>query len=356
MTQLSFVERLAEPVTLANAQRTAESTPETARKQLAVDLSLGRQKADAAEALFDNGHPSEAIKLARESLEHTLRAVEALAPPTALVPESVAGSVPGTEPAPEPETATAAETASVAATASATEPPSEPVWRRTLVARGLSATTLASVQVVVDAMRGSAAPRLDEDVKPEDATAFHRVLAARVAVDRAVHAAALTPAQVRAQRRNRVATLVLLAAALVVGAYFLLRTPSGTFASASEHFGDMEQYAPDHIIDGRPDTEWLLPDRANGWVEVQVGPPRRVTAVTLLNSHNPPHNDRATRDYTLEVWAHGELARTLDGTFPFSPSPEPVRLEVGVDDVERVRLVVRSTHNLGGGLAELTLE
>jgi hypothetical protein len=367
MTQLSFVERVSETFTLARAQRIAEGTPESVRNALASELALGRQKADAAEALFDNGHPAEAIKLAREALQHTLQAVEALAPPSE--PEDAKAPDEGAKATDEGAKATDEAAKASEEGAKASGEPAKPsaerataakapsaAWRRTLVARGAAAPTLDAVQSVIDGVHQTAAPRLDEDVKPEDTAAFHRVLAARVALDREVHAAALAPAQIQAQRRNRLAALAVVVVGGLVGAFFLFRTPTGIFATASEHFGGRSEYAPENAIDGRPDTEWLLPDRVSGWLELRVSPPRRVEAVSILNAHNPPMNDRATRDYTLEVWSNGELARTVDGSFPFSEQPEPVRHEVGVDAVERVRVVVRSSHNYGGGLAEVSLE
>ncbi|GAB4217411.1 MAG: hypothetical protein OHK0013_44850 [Sandaracinaceae bacterium] len=347
---------MSEALTLARAQRTAEGTPEAIRNALASELALGRQKADAAEALFDNGHPAEAIKLARDALQHTLRAVETLASPSRLEGAAPEPDAKASEPdakASEPD----AKASEPDAKASELDPKvSAASWRRTLLARGAAVPTLDAVQAVLEAVRANAAPRLDEDVKPDDTAAFHRVLAARVALDREVHAAALAPAQIQAQRRNRLAALTVVVVGSLVGAFFLLRTPTGTFAAASEHFGGRSEYAPENAIDGRPDTEWLLPDRVSGWLEVRVSPPRRVEAVSILNAHNPPMNDRATRDYTLEVWSNGELARTIDGSFAFSAEPEPVRHDVGVDAVERVRVVVRSSHHYGGGLAEVTLE
>ncbi len=205
-------------------------------------------------------------------------------------------------------------------------------------------------------MRTGAAPRLDAEVTADHAAAFHKVLAARVAIDREVHPAALTVAQIGAKRRNRIALAVFVALVAIVGSYLALRRPTGTFADASAYFGNNDQFAPANAIDGNPDTEWLLPDHTTGWLEVNIGPPRRIAAVSIVNASNQPHEDRATREYTIEVWAHGELARSVEGTLPFSTARNPVRHQVDVDDAERVRVIVRSWHQLGAGLAELSFE
>ncbi|MBN8609430.1 MAG: hypothetical protein J0L92_02510 [Deltaproteobacteria bacterium] len=409
MPQLSLTERIAESFTLARAERAAEATPESVRRGVAEDLALSRQKADAAESLFDNGHPAEAIKLAHESLEQAIVAVAWLghapdsktletpkAKPNAPADESKAAAAStdeadtsaATEPAKaseeaaEPseeaakaseeaakaseeaakaseEAAKASEEAAKAAEASTGPSPSgvsAASWRQLLSRRGAADEVLAAIETVLTASRSQTAPRLDGEVTPEHATAFHRVLAARVAIDREIHPSAMTAAQVRGKRRNRIALTTFVVIAVVLGAYFALRRPSGTFATASASFNNADEYAPANVIDGRVESEWLLPDRSAGWVEINVDPPRRIEAVNVINASNQPHEDRASREYTVEVWAHGELARSVEGNLPFSTARNPVRTEVGVDDVERVRVLVRSWHQNGGGLAEISFE
>ncbi|MBX7196131.1 MAG: discoidin domain-containing protein [Sandaracinaceae bacterium] len=431
MPQLTLTERIAESFTLARAQRAAETTPESVRKGVAEDLALSRQKADAAESLFDNGHPSEAIKLANESLEQALAAVrwlevaptgeaKATAPEAkrpagdakraegsddakapegdAKAPEGDAKSPEGDAKSPEGEAkasegeakasegeakssggeakasegeakssegeamspegeAKASDAAPSASDPKSSEGDAKAIgWRRTLEGRGAGRSLLDDVEAVVKATRASSPPRLDEQVTAEHATSFHRVLAARVAIDREIHPSALTPAQVSAKRRNRLALAAFVVIGVVAGLYFALRRPSGTYVEASAYFGNNDQFAPANAIDGNVDTEWVLPDRSSGWLDIHVGTPRRIEAVSIVNGSNPPHLDRAMREYTIEVWAHGELARSVEGTVPFSPARNPVRHEIGVDDVERVRVVVRSWHNLGGSLAEVSFE
>jgi hypothetical protein len=411
--QLSLTERITESFTLARAQRAAETTPESVRRGVAEELALSRQKADAAESLFDNGHPAEAIKLSREALEQALSAVGHLDAITKDAPaaakkseardskasegdskasegdskasegdskasegdskasegdskasegdskasESDSKASEGDSKASEDDaTASQSDAKASESAAKASESDATESWRRILAGRGAVPETLKAVAEVVTAMRAAAAPRLDAEVTADHAAAFHRILAARVAIDREVHPAALTVAQVGAKRRNRIALAVFVALVAIVGSYLALRRPTGTFADASAYFGNNDQFAPANAIDGNPETEWLLPDHTTGWLEVNVGPPRRIAAVSIVNASNQPHEDRATREYTIEVWAHGELARSVEGTLPFSTARNPVRHQVDVDDAERVRVVVRSWHQLGAGLAELSFE
>lgn len=361
MAQLTLVERITEPFTLTRAQREAEATPDTVRAKLVDALTLGRQQAEAASSLFDNGHPAEAIKLARAALESTIEAVSALDVGLTTERADATSEAKTTHDATstEPLAADRAEKSNEGSTppsASDARADAQAPWRRVASARGVSSAQLDAIAAVIAAVESSSPPRLDAQVTAEHAETFHRVLSARNALDRAVYAAALSPADVRAKRRNRLIASGLVLVAAIAGLWLATRRPVGTFASASAHFGNEARYAPENAIDGRLDTEWLLPDRSPGWLSIEMNPPRRVEAISIVNSVNPPHEDRATRDYTLEVWADGALVRTLDGTLPFSTARTPTRHEVGVDRVERVRIAVRSWHSLGGGLAEVTLE
>ncbi len=376
MPQLSWSERFVESFTLARAQRTAETTSESVRGGVADALTLSRQKADAAESLFDNGHPAEALLLAEQALERAIAALEALAvqgvPAPSAPPaprddgeagegdgegeEAQAAATPTPDPASDEATPTSAGRPEAVEAPEPSSAPASPTWRRVLEARGVGARELGAIASVLTSTRSRVVPRLDALVTTEHAADFHRILAARAAIDREVQPSALTVTQVRTKRRNRLGLLAFVIVAGALGAFFGLRKPSGTFATASAYFANDAQYGPENVLDGQPSTEWLLPDRTSGWVEINVDPKRRIDAISLLDSINQPHHDRATRDYTIEVWSGGQLARSIEGTMPFSTSPTPVRHEVGVDDVERVRVLVRSWHQLGGGLAEVSFE
>ena len=91
-------------------------------------------------------------------------------------------------------------------------------------------------------------------------------------------------------------------------------------------------------------------------MEASISPPTRVENVRLLNSHNRQYNDRATREYTVELYSDGELVETIEGEFEFQMRPEWVEHEAGVGEVDRIRFNARSWHRNGAGLAELDWE
>ncbi len=350
LTKPTFSERISEVFTFARAKKDAASAPEATRLSLASGLTLGRQKQDAAEALFDNGHPAEAILLSREALTRTVDALQVLRAPES-APKTVEDAAEAT-----PDGDDAVDSAKASADAAPPGPDAKQTWREVLQSRDVDASTLEAIQAVMTANEASP-PTLDAQVTPEHAALFHRTLAARQTMERAVAGVARAPADVRRSQVVRLSTLGLAGLGLVVGAYFALRTPTGVFASASEQFGGGdEHYQASNVLDGRPDTEWLLPDHTTGWVELAVQPPRRVERVSILNARNAPMHDRATLGYALEIYAHGELVQTTEGNFTFSTSPEAVIHDVGEDNVERIRVVVRSSHNFGGGLAEVSFQ
>src|SRR5262249_54028078 len=141
-------------------------------------------------------------------------------------------------------------------------------------------------------------------------------------------------------------TTVVTALALVTLAsgslYFLLHRGEGVPVTASATFENSSLFAPKRIADGRLGTYWLLPNGTPGWVEVQIVPPRHLSRIRLLNSLNPPYNDRATREYTLEIHSGNGPSRVIEGSFDFSTSPKFVEHPVDIDAVDRIRFVVRS--------------
>ena len=107
-------------------------------------------------------------------------------------------------------------------------------------------------------------------------------------------------------------------------------------------------------IDGDLNTEWLLPDRTAGWLEVRFEQPRQIANIRLRNGHNRNYNDRATNEYTVQVFVNGEAVREIEASFdPMSATPEWVTHEIGVDNVHRIRFTARSWYRTGASLAEL---
>lgn len=320
MAQSPFIANVAEFFTLEAASRTVEGVGDAARRRIHDSLVLGRQKATCAETLWANGHTAEGLALAVGALEATLAAAPELAKKPA-----------------------------------EGEEPSAADWREVLEARGVSKADLEAIRSAAD--RGKETlPLLDRDVSPAHAELFLDLVRARHRADRAIAPGAMTQRDLRWTRVLRGLGAVIVAGLAVTGLYLGLRTPEGIFATASDFFQQSPQFAPENAIDGSPATYWLLPDGATGWLEVSSTPARHVGRIRVLNTTNPPWSDRGTNEYSLEVYANGQLARTIDGTFEWTENPTPVDHQVDLDGVERVRFVVRSHHRVGAGLADIQLD
>lgn len=351
--------QVAEYFTLREASTAASRIPEHARKDIAHALAVGRQKAEAAEALWSNGHTAEGLRLAVEGLHATLEAAPLYARATAPVRASAEASA-----AEEAAAAGAAAEESVTEGSSArdeTESDSDPArearWRPVLEARGLSADRSRAIADAEQKARTTALPRLDAEVGATHAELYQQIARARLEVERALAHAAMTQRELGWTRAARIATAAFVALVVIGGVVFATRAPREIDAEASATFANSPTFGAGNAVDGDVGTEWLLPDGATGWVEARLSPPRHVASVTLQNAKNAPHFDRATRAYRLEIYSGDRVVRSIDGEFStYERDPRPVSHEVGADEVDRVRFIVRSHHNLGAGLAELGIE
>ena len=372
----SLFGRIGEYFTLSAARAAQSKLGEPARKAMDQALGLGRQRADAAESLWSNGHTAEALRLAVRALEDSLAAAPEYAramglgaapAPAAGVPAPASAAeppAPGVAPsdsapsdsAPSEPAALAETPAASAKTVEAPTTDDSDGWSAALRARGVSSAQLEKVRAALKASSATALPLLDAEVSAAHADLFQQVLDARHLVDRSFGVVALPPRDLGWMRWSRIGTTSFIGALLLAGLYYGLRTPEGVFADASDVWAQSPMFAAENVLDGNDDSYWLLPDGATGWVEARISPPVDVSRVRLLNTHNPPHNDRATRDYAVEIYAGGELAQTIEGTFEFSTSPAFVTHDVTAGHVDRIRFVARSHHHVGAGLAELQWE
>lgn len=394
---MTLIATIREYFFLNEARATANVVPEDARAAISRQLAIGRQRSDAADALWSNGHVAEGLRLAAEAFEAT---IEAIAPfERAVAP----GSAPtlGTEPLGErrsdgegdsaaaggaqsgdsaddgdDETASPASAAdSAEATAGTAEEGAdaaaddgvardvsaaptnataldEPTWLAPLRRRGLSESKARIVLEASRALRGKVLPTLDDEVSAQEGDLFQQLVTARRHIESVLAPASMTQRQLAWTRASRMSFAALIACALVVGLYFLLRPETGVVATASSQFSN--EFRAQNVIDGDEASEWLLPDRRDGWIELRIMPPEDIGTLRIKNSHNRHHNDRATHEYTIEVFANGRVAKTIDGVWPqLTPTPEWTEHAVDVEKVERIRVHVKTWHRLGGGLAEI---
>jgi len=270
---------------------------ETDRAALVRDLALARQKREAARHLFHHGARADALALAVASLASARRAAE---------------KVPAAE---------------------------DVVTRAASLARAIEVEPL---------------PELDDDVRPAHDDLLEELLDASLALESDLADATLVPRAARTLRgvRQGVALALLVVAGLI--AFLLLRKrPYAVEASATAE----PALVADHLIDGDQQTEWALPDQTAGFVDFIPSRPRSVRRIRILNSKNLPGPDRGTREFRVEVTANGKVEKLVDESFTaFSREPQWKTIELGVDHVQRIRVVVKSWFGAGGGLTEVVVD
>ena len=352
---------LVEFFTLRHASALSARLNDATRTEISNALALGRQKSDAAETLWSNGHSAEGLRLAMVSLEATLAAAPAYARALRLVPDAVPAAVPTAvsaevrESEPGSDTVTPDEAAAGEAPADAPAPPladEQTTRAAALRDRGATAQEIARIEDALRAARNVELPALDAEIAPAHTSLYETVMDARRVADRRFAVAAQTTRQVAITRVSRIVTAIVTTVAVLGGTYFATRQPEYSVA-ASSVWASSADFQPERAVDGRENTWWLLPDGEQGWLEVRFTAPRRIEHVRLTNTTNGGHMDRGTHEYRVEIYSGGRVARTLEGSFDFVPSPTPVSHDVGLDDVQRIRFVVLSHHRSSAGLTEL---
>jgi hypothetical protein len=117
-------------------------------------------------------------------------------------------------------------------------------------------------------------------------------------------------------------------------------------------------YSWDHsaanVIDGLDATEWLLPDRTEGWIEITLPWKRDIRQVRLLNAHNIYYMDRGAERVRVTAYGpHGQLASVQGRFTKISGKRNPIDLSLKADGVTRLRVEILSYFSSGGGLAEV---
>ena len=204
-------------------------------------------------------------------------------------------------------------------------------------------------------------PALDAEVDAAHVEAFPVVRAALVALERSLAPLVSDAPTLRRARLERQIVAGLVTTLVLASIVFAIRMRFRTWATASASIAPKHDAA--NVIDFSPEGEWLLPDGTGGWVDVHYSPARTITKVRLLNAHASIYNDRGTRDFTLELYRGDRLLKALDGTLTETPAePKPTAStwttwDVGrVTGVDRVRVVVKTWYQKGGGIAEVEVE
>jgi hypothetical protein len=313
-----WTKRLLRKFLLRDAESLARRLAEADRQQLRDQIARARQKVESAKVLWSSEQYVEGLRLCEEGLTESLRAVE------------VAGNAFAEADGGESD---------------------DRAWEAVLMRLGASPEEIVQTRAALAGV-GPNAPTLNSEVSPH-----HRrytrtaVWVAESALGR-IGRLASAPSRIVVNRFLRVGTLAFI---LVAGLAALVTLRGKVWIKASAEYPDA-RFVAKHVNDGNTRTEWLLPNRSGGWVEVAFGK-RDLTAVKLLNCSNPPPNDRASRDVRVECLRGKQVVGTVKHTFPtLSPTPTWVRLPLACKGIDRVRVLIDTWHNWGGGLAELAWE
>lgn len=182
-----------------------------------------------------------------------------------------------------------------------------------------------------------------------DAAAAHQALYEEVA-PYALDVRTLRRAQIR-----RAAAIIAITFGMILFAGWYIRGPSELRAEASAVYS--AQFLPFRAVDGEITSEWLLPDRTTGWIELTISAPRKVKKVRLMNARNVPYNDRATNAFRVEAFYEGQVLSSGEGSFNgFSPNPNWREIELDGRRADKIKVWVNSFTEAGGGFAEITIE
>lgn len=304
---------------LRGAATLASSLPQESMGDVDRALRVGRQKYQAAEALWAAGCLAEALRLSAQGLTVLTDALAGIRPEEEFGAEQL-----------------------------------NEMLRR----GGMSARRAKVVQKAIDLRRTFTLPSLDDEAPADAPDVLRTWQDAQSLLQRTFEPVLMSSRQrfgVRLLRAVVVLLLLCICAAPLV--YLALRkTPDSVIASGTLGAPN-DPFIPSRAFDGNESTWWLAPDRAHSaWLEVRPGSPRRVQRIRLLNSVSPPWNDRGTRDYSVEIYSGGRIVRTLTGSFPTTMSQSWVNHDVNIASVERVRFVARTWREKGPALAEIRLE
>lgn len=197
-------------------------------------------------------------------------------------------------------------------------------------------------------------PVFDEECDYEHTSLFESLLEEQVALQVALAPLGLEPRERTHRVNNRRATAGAIAFGMVLGlGWWLGRTQLVAEASGSWS----EKYPPSNAVDGNESTHWVMPDKSLGWLDVKIVPPRKLTTVSVLPGYEPA--TYGVVDYRLEAYVGSNVVKSVDGTFVAQPGggkPPWSTIVVPVDvKVDKVRLVVKSYHDIGGSIAEVKI-
>lgn len=159
---------------------------------------------------------------------------------------------------------------------------------------------------------------------------------------------------------------VILAASLYV--YFdLIALPaqpgSASFSARAVASGEAEDelndwYEAANVVDSDPASEWHLPDGQPGWIDLRLEEPRTLSWITLLNSRNAPHRDRATVRARVTAFLGDQAvssSRVIEVPRRWEGRERWAEVYLPAWRADRIRVEILEWEGLSGGLAEINV-
>jgi hypothetical protein len=117
------------------------------------------------------------------------------------------------------------------------------------------------------------------------------------------------------------------------------------------------EFPASYAMDGLEATEWLLPDRTPGWVDIVFSSSRTVKRVRIFNVHNRYFADRSSEKIRVTAFDDWHALGSAEGRFEKIKSERSVlELNLAAEGVKRLRVEVLSSFSLGGGVAEVEVD
>ncbi len=298
------------------------------RHGAAKKLTSSSERSQSAAVLWAGGHYGDGLRLAVDAFDEASMLLEEIAETLILSDDSM-------------------------------QPPKYPTGIDLLTALGVAARGSRLVERTRAAIGALELPVSNNEIDADLAAIFVDARAAHLVIRRALAPALRSPSSVKWLRARRLAISTAPLVVLAVLTTLAFMPPPATRAQASAVFNDRARYQAEKVLDHDPSSEWLLPNKSRGWLELVFDQPRRVEKVRILNAVNGRRRDRGTKDFIVQVYRRGNRIRSFAGTFPSVQARRTRREQfifVGLSEVSKVRVEVRSWHKHGGGFAEVSVD
>lgn len=313
--------RALELILLRDARRAAAELGEERRRAAADAIDASTREAERAASLFATGCRAIAYRYAVVALEHALDAARR-------------AGVRGTE------------------LGDALEPLVGSRWAAR-IAQAEDATQLPM-------------PRTDADIADHHGQLYTEMLACAARLVRALEDRTHPPEWLERARRFRagvaLGVLALFATFLV---YELRFDPSPFTVSASGYrtADIVETWPPENAADRDEMSYWQLPEGQTGWLDLELTPPRDVSALRIMNGHDVHADDQnrydrrrfdyAARQIRIHAYSNGQEVATVEHELRRIRALDRETIPLEARNVDRIRIEIESFWGVGAGLAEV---